>query len=389
MNVRCWGPERGKPTFLFHDHKPKKGPCEPCTTSEGPKQSQKPPHRQPKLCTSHPTALQAVKRALPPGALQKCMLNQPFTYASMFSGMGTVEVALERAMQVARSHGLQGQGRLLAVCDWARPCQNILVPLARKHRACCFSDVMHMVSPAARKYASNRQAFNVRIGRVLKHVDSQMLVKKPKPLSGYCLVHNVECRLPDEDLLVGGTSCVDFSKAGLMTGLEGPTSPTLCAYLARARRARVFVHENVDGFPDEPFENLADTHVVYKLVVDTADTGFGSIIARKRIYRIAFRKDVKQAIFQFVRSYVCISLCCRRFMFEIHAWNCSFFPLWQFVHLIISFLQVACPIQIYKAVQEAFRSQAADSATFMDIVRDCSEACLSGSCGRGCKCAPL
>lgn len=311
MQFECWNcalpldvgaQSAANPCFCPQNHQPKKGHCEPCTASEGPKPSQKPPHRQLKFCTLHSTSFQAVKRALPPGALQKCMLNQPFTYASMFSGMGTVEVALERVIQVAQSHGLQGQGRLLAVCDWARQCQNILVPLARRHNACCFSDVMHMVSPVARKYASNRQAFSVRIGRVLKHVDSQMLVKRQKPPSGYCLVHNVECRLPNEDLLVGGTSCVDFSKAGLMTGLEGPTSPTLCAYLARARRARVVVHENVDGFPDEPFENLADTHVVYKLVVDTADQGFGAIIARKRIYRIAFRKDVKQAIFQLFRS---------------------------------------------------------------------------------------
>jgi len=222
-----------------------------------------------------------------PSCLKQSLLNSSFSYGSFFSGMGTAEAAVERAATLARARSLNAKARLAFACDFDKGCQALLMQTCRDHGACLIGDVMQTMNAKARWWAASGSCFTTRLAKAMAVPEKAQQCRVP------CLSHRQLCTLQAEDMLVGGSPCVDFSKAGLLKGLEGPSSPTLIAWIRRARQAKVAVHENVDGCPDTPFYALAVTHHWWKFLVETSDTGFGRIVTRKRVYRIFIRKDCK------------------------------------------------------------------------------------------------
>ena len=179
-----------------------------------------------------------------PSCLKQSLLNSSFSYGSFFSGMGTAEAAVERAATLARARSLNAKARLAFACDFDKGCQALLMQTCRDHGACLIGDVMQTMNAKARWWAASGSCFTTRLAKAMAVPEKAQQCRVP------CLSHRQLCTLQAEDMLVGGSPCVDFSKAGLLKGLEGPSSPTLIAWIRRARHAKVAVHENVDGCPD-------------------------------------------------------------------------------------------------------------------------------------------
>ncbi len=66
-------------------------------------------------------------------------------------------------------------------------------------------------------------------------------------------------------VLIAGSPCADWSRAGNQAGLDGPTSACTLAWLKVAPQAMLVIHENVPQFPRLLEHWLAETHNVHHI----------------------------------------------------------------------------------------------------------------------------
>lgn len=288
----------------------------------------------------------ALKKAVPRSVLKRSMLNSTVTLSTQFSGMGTAERAANIVCRVAKRLRLKCKIRCLSATDIAPAAQKCLKTAL--HGGCLFTDMIKQV-----KVKDSAKFKRLSFVKKIRKIKRCKLRKR-----AWCLVHKKaavwiicvciricshvlvqlfeicfckcspqECRLQQADIVIAGTSCVDFSRAGKRRKENGPTIASTLCWFRRARKAKVWIHENVPDFPDviprsmmkigkkasKPncrsnaddvsvmhytccaptnmfFLKAGRTHVIKKLEVETAHCGHGKLTSRSRRYRLGFSK---------------------------------------------------------------------------------------------------
>lgn len=223
--------------------------------------------------------MKTIIAALTAELLATSMLAGPVSFASSFSGMGTMEVALNILAAVAAQNGLHMESNILHSCDWDRTCQRLLA----QHAPCVFKDVTEFTNCLKARFQGCKNY--VLKCRLLKRVSLKR--------RAWCTKHKQNCFVPIPRLTGGGSPCTDHSKIGKRAGVNGDTVFPYLSWGRIASQSAVIVHENVRSFPDECLDDVCgDTHNIHKLLVSTADVGFGKQCRRDRVYHICVDKSI-------------------------------------------------------------------------------------------------
>lgn len=212
----------------------------------------------------------ALLRTVPPTELSNSLLAGPFSMSTQFSGLGTVEQAVEHLTTLLQQKGLSCPVHVTSACDLHAPCQRLLFA-----GAChVFTDILEFTHISPGRFA--------RCKTVPDKVDLVMTAKLSP--SATCAKHNKKCPLEFTDVVCGGSPCTDYSLCGKQLRCEGAFQllhimtltnkrvihcmcsggPTFQCFLSWSRwvvgcGAVLAVHENVPSFPDSLVEQ-ACTH---------------------------------------------------------------------------------------------------------------------------------
>lgn len=212
-------------------------------------------------------------------SLERSLLNARMTYSTQFTGMGTVEAAMEIAQEQASRCGLALRASLASTTDLATTCRTLLLA-ATPMESCVFDNILGAV-----KFPNSVHNPAASLNRRLSLAMKARLAEQ-----AFCHRHQRKCCIPRPFLLAAGTPCVDWSAAGKRLGFKGPTTGCTLAWLRLAATCGVALHENVPQFPPI-LEELLHHHHVYLLQMNPCDIGF-HLVRRPRSYRLVVHKSL-------------------------------------------------------------------------------------------------
>ena len=228
-------------------------------------------------------------------------VRRSFRLTSYFSGLGTVEVALDCLQVAAACLGLGGFGaESMSACEPSRKCQKVL--RKRLDGKCVFSDILDIFSMGS----TLRQSVIQEDGR-LNFLKAQELVTQRSVGTAFCVGHGQRCRVPSPDIDISGSPCTPWSRMLGATRLrrQHPLTLLLLAWchLVLCLEIPLGIHENVVGFDVEVVrEMLGDSYEVVVLRCSPADWGF-EFMARPRVYTLCIRKDKWQITCDIQQTY--------------------------------------------------------------------------------------
>ena len=249
--------------------------------------------------TWHHLALEVVVDVIGLRDLELSLLRTCRSYATDFSGVGTVEHAVEFLDAALLRQRLPRAAWILrASCDrepWcramlqlgfaglARPAASVDQVVQAKEDGCIFEDMLDAFN--ADLAGARSLPYNAKVAAA---------AAAPLASSAPCSRHGGLCNLWTEppDFAVGGSPCTDFNLAGARQQADGPT---MLVFLAWARKHRhwgtpVLILENVPQFPLQLVEaNFGDLYRVYVFPIMAETCGFG-LIRRHRRYFVLLRR---------------------------------------------------------------------------------------------------
>ena len=206
--------------------------------------------------------------------------NQRWTVSTYFSGLGTVEIAMDMLRAA-----FPPVGRAPLVLEVVSACEKHLglqKVLMERSPGCVFGNVFDRVG------VDNIDSLSVDECR--ERIADSLVAD-----GQWCLKHNTICRASPALISVAGTSCRPWSKAN--RGTRGVQHLDMKLFYAWARimrhdRPTLIIHENVVGFDEGLLVSaLGD---IYELVrcsrVSPCDVGFG-FLRRDRLYHMLALKS--------------------------------------------------------------------------------------------------
>jgi site-specific DNA-cytosine methylase len=207
------------------------------------------------------------------------------SFSSHFSGLGTVEVALQHIRAAClRVLGFDPKWEIAFCCDSGTSQQRALK--ARMQGRCCvMANVLDHV-PALIPFASARAP---NYSEML-----QVALASPTTASGRCVAHGgQQCKWQRADGNVSGSPCNSWSREG---GMAKHNSPWVACTLAWARAVKdsdlpFAIHENLRGFDAKILADvLGNEWLIVVIPVQAVDSGF-KFIKRDRQYAICIRRS--------------------------------------------------------------------------------------------------
>ena len=225
--------------------------------------------------------IHALLVTVPRNLLRETLLCTGFTFSSQFSGMGTMEHALAIISQRCKAKHLPVDFRITASLDIDSECQQVLT----RHggNSCIFADIVNFTCVSSKKFMR------------AKRYKSKLAMMMSAPMNArcWCVRHQKECPVLEDDVVGGGSPCTAHSMAGKREGWKCSTFQTFLCWIRRvvAHDTIIAIHENVPSFPDRLMEDTAGaTHHIFKLVVEASDVGYGKQCRRNRKYHILVSK---------------------------------------------------------------------------------------------------
>ena len=216
----------------------------------------------------------------------------PLSVCTHFSGLGTVELALDMlAVQGTAILRAPFQVHAAYACDSSPSNQAVL--RKRLRGGCVFNDIFDPlggIEPDG--FCCNDDA-----GRRVLCFDKakNAIMRAPVLAVARCVAHKGPCAPKPADMDVSGSPCTPWSRASHRTPLRR-RHPAVAATLAwckvlRERRVKIALHENVRGVDVSFFvEVLGDEYNIVVIYTSPADASF-SLIRRPRAYMLLTRKD--------------------------------------------------------------------------------------------------
>ena len=206
--------------------------------------------------------------------------RRPWTFCSHFSGLGSLEVALEM-LQAAYPPVDRARLRVESryACEVTPQLRRVL---ESRVSGCVFKDVMGRMTGAVRHPRGGFEGMSF---------DDKVEAFRGATVSpiAECSKHGILCRVPTADVDVSGSPCQPWSTATCTSGVRGGRHR--CAHLIlawsaimRKDRPPLAIHENVRGLRKALLlQLLGDLYDIQQLSAEPAHAGFG-FARRKRSY---------------------------------------------------------------------------------------------------------
>jgi hypothetical protein len=198
--------------------------------------------------------------------------SRRWAVSSHFSGLGTVEVALDM-IRIAYPSIVRGRLDIEVVSSCEKSPQLRRV-LAERSGVCVFADILCRL---------HMEQLDLEFKELRQHISERPVANAAK-----CVAHHATCRIPGANVDISGSPCRPWSRAnrGSRRGRQHIDMGLFLAWarIMRADRPAIIVHENVRGFDARLLEDeLGALYDVYRLDVDPSLAGF-DFIRRPRCY---------------------------------------------------------------------------------------------------------
>ena len=225
------------------------------------------------------------------------------TLGSYFSGLGTLEVALDMVAAVAPS-AIRATCSFASeyACDKSVGSQRVL---CQRTSCCVYVDILHRISGSLKNCRADALGFE----------DLRALVSAASAIdAAHCARHDRECKWPGRVAVdVSGSPCRPWSRAAKV-GKRGLRHKDIILFLAwcvvmRCTRPFIAIHENVLGFDKSLLlKLLGEWYDIIVLRVDPADAGFAFIRRPRYYFVLTLRGAVAAGNLQEMYDHVCSKL---------------------------------------------------------------------------------
>ena len=140
--------------------------------------------------------VRVIKKAMPKDLFRQSMLANEYRLATLFSGIGTMEVAA--TMLAART---KSTVKVVSSCDLAKPFRALLLEHTPTE-ACVFGD-----ATTSLPYVRPDNTFARNVQMVLRAKGNHKTIRE-----AWCWRHGRECTEPNANVVGGGSPCVDHSR---------------------------------------------------------------------------------------------------------------------------------------------------------------------------------
>ena len=219
--------------------------------------------------------------------------RRTWTLSSHFSGLGTVEVALQMLQNSfppqARS---RLQGEVISACEISPALQE---GLRQRFAGCIFGDITGLTDFTAPRNLASQPSL-AQMADIARDIARAKLVPTSRCFQQF---HGTGCRPRGADIDVSGTPCQPWSRMThcnrrATKGLAHKHARPLIAWCAMllATRTPVAIHENVKGFRESILRSLlGQRYDITALHVEPAQVGF-PFIRRPRWYHVLCRRGI-------------------------------------------------------------------------------------------------